>query len=78
LRTGQATATTSVAVLLAEHPWLEDQLMAWGFGYIGRVRSVPRELTLGTLARGEGQKPEEILARINALLRNHPREQATT
>lgn len=66
LRTKQATAATSVAVLMAECPWLEDLLFAWGFAYIGRVRSVPRELTLGTLATGEGLPTEEIIARINS------------
>jgi hypothetical protein len=63
------TSTTSVAVLLAEHPSLEDHLFAWGLAYVGRVRSVPRELTLGTLARSERKDPEEIMARINELLR---------
>jgi hypothetical protein len=72
LRTGYITLSTSVAVLLAEHPWLEDYLFAWGLGYVGRVRSVPRELTLGTLARSERKDPEEIMARINDLLRNGP------
>jgi len=69
LRSGQVTALTSVAVLLGEYPWIEDHLLAWGFAYVGRVRSVPRELTLGTLAAGEGKAPEEIIARINDLLR---------
>jgi hypothetical protein len=68
LSTGRVTATTSVAVLLAEHPWLEDHLFAWGLAYVGRVRSVPRELTLATLANGEGQPPDAIIARINELL----------
>jgi uncharacterized protein involved in response to NO len=72
LRTGQVTSTTSVAVLLAEHPWLEDHLFAWGLAYVGRVRSVPRELTLGTLARSERKAPEELMARINELLRKGP------
>ncbi len=71
VRTGQATPTTSVAVLLAEHPWLEDQLISWGFAYVGRVRSAPRELTLGTLIRGENKEPHEIIVRINDLLRQH-------
>lgn len=69
LRTGQASLTTSVAVLLAEYPWLEDHLFAWGIAYVGRVRSVPQELTLGTLATGEGKQPDEIIARVNELLR---------
>lgn len=71
LRTGQAANTTSVAVLMNECPWLEDHLFAWGLDYIGRVRSVPRELTLGSLAKSEGQEPEEIVARVNDLLRDH-------
>jgi hypothetical protein len=74
LRTGRATLATPVALLLAEHPWLEDQLVDWGFAYVGRVRSVPRELTLGTLTRSEGKEPEEILARINELLQRHSAE----
>ena len=56
-------------MLLAEHPWLEDHLFAWGLGYVGRVRSVPRELTLGTLIASESQVPEELIPRINELLR---------
>jgi hypothetical protein len=72
LRAGAVTPATSVAALLAEHPWLEDHLFAWGLAYVGRVRSVPRELTLGTLARGEGQAPDDVAARVNDLLRSPP------
>ncbi len=72
LRSGQATALTPVALLLAEHPWLEDHLTAWGWGYLERVWSVPAELTLGTLAASEGMDPQEAIARINALLRERP------
>jgi hypothetical protein len=72
LRTGQVTVSSSVAVLLAERPWIEDPLFDWGLAYIGRVRSVPRELTLGSLAASEGKAPDEIVARINDLLRNRP------
>lgn len=68
LRTGRATSETRVAVLLAEHPWLEDHLVAWGLRYLGRVRSVPAELTLGSLTGGEGLDPEATIGRINALL----------
>lgn len=73
---GRATLSTPVAVLLAEHSWLEDQLVEWGFAYVARVRSVPGELTLGTLARSEGKEPQEILTRINDLLQRHFVEQA--
>lgn len=68
LRTGRATPMTRVATLLAEHPWLEDHLFAWGLRYIGRVRSVPAELTLASLAVGEGFDPEPIVGRVNDLL----------
>jgi len=71
LRTGRATRSTRVAVLLAEQPWLEDHLIAWGLRYIGRVRSVPAELTLGSLAAGEGFDPETTVGRVNALLGGH-------
>ena len=57
-----------MANLLAEHPWLEDHLIVLGLRYIGRVRSVPAELTLGSLAAGEGFDPETTVARINVLL----------
>jgi hypothetical protein len=72
LRAGDVTPATSVAALLAEHPWVEDRLFAWGLAYVGRVRSVPRELTLGTLARGEGQSADDVAARVNDLLRAPP------
>lgn len=65
LRTGRVGPTTSVALLLAEHPWLEDLLFAWGLAYVGRVRSVPQELTLGSLITSEGKQPEEIISRVN-------------
>jgi hypothetical protein len=71
LWTGRVTPRTSVAVLLAEYPWLEDRLFAWGVAYVGRVRSVPRELTLGTLAGSESKDPGEIVARVNDLLGKH-------
>lgn len=76
LRTRRVTSATSVAVLLAEYPWLEDHLFAWGLGYVGRVRSVPRELTLGTLAASERREQEDIIVRINELLARHPTEVA--
>jgi uncharacterized protein involved in response to NO len=68
LRTGRATPMTRVAILLAEHPWLEDHLVARGLRYIGRVRSVPAELTLQSLSAGEGFDPGALIADINALL----------
>jgi hypothetical protein len=58
----------TTASLLAEYPSLEDHVFAWGLAYVGRVRSVPRELALGTLTASEGKDPEAIIARINELL----------
>ena len=52
LRTGRATPATRVAVLLAEHPWLEDHLVAWGLRYIGRVRLRARRVDPGLPRRG--------------------------
>jgi hypothetical protein len=68
IRTGRATPMTRVATLLAEHPWIEDPLVAEGVRYIGRVRSVPNELTVHSLAVGERMKPEALVARVNTLI----------
>lgn len=72
LRTGRATPMTRVATLLAEHPWIEDPLIADGVRYIGRVRAVPNELTLHSLAVGERMEPEALVARVNALIAGRP------
>lgn len=71
LRTNRVSRTTSVAVLLAENPWIEDDLHAWGLKYIGRVRSVPKELTLGSLVESEKLDPEVLITRINERLAEH-------
>jgi hypothetical protein len=71
LRTGRATPRTPVALLLAEHPWLEDQLVARGLRYPARVRSVPAELTLGSMAQSEGFDPTATVLWINNLLREN-------
>jgi hypothetical protein len=68
LRTGTVTEKSSLKVLLAEYPAIEDELVHWGFGYIARVRAVPGELTLGSFARGEGRPSRETVDRINAWL----------
>ncbi|MEO6808267.1 MAG: NnrS family protein, partial [Isosphaeraceae bacterium] len=70
-RTGQVTPQTHVANLLAEHPWLEDHLISWGLHYLGRVRAVPNELTLGSLIKGEGFEIDDVVGRINALMGKH-------
>ena len=54
--------------MLAEHPAVEDELIAWGFGYVARTRAVPGELTLGSFAAGEGQNATDAMDRINAWL----------
>ena len=71
LRRGFVTKNSSLKTLLAEYPAIEDELVRWGFGYIGRVRAVPGELTLGSFAWGEGQEAGETVERINAWLSEH-------
>jgi hypothetical protein len=68
LAAGRVTRATRVAVLLAEHTWLEDHMVEWGLRYVGRVRSVPAVLTLGSLAVGENFDPDDLVVRINSLL----------
>ena len=68
LAAGRVTRTTRVAVLLAEHSWLEDHMVEWGLRYVGRVRSVPAVLTLGSLAVGENFDPDDLVVRINELM----------
>ncbi|MCC6493048.1 MAG: hypothetical protein IT424_08500 [Pirellulales bacterium] len=70
LARGRVTARSSLAVLLAEHPWIEDRLRPGGTGYLERTRSVPNELTLASFAESEGYKPAELVARINAWLQH--------
>lgn len=69
LRTGHVTTESRAAVLFDEHPWIEDELMAWGLDYVRRTRQVPTELTIGTMASSNGFDPAETVARTNALLR---------
>ena len=75
LRTGQVAPESRAATLLSEHPWIEDELIAWGVDYVTRVRQVPTELTVGTFAASNGLNPDQTIERINAALRN--RRQAT-
>lgn len=76
LRTGRVNELTRAAVLLAEHPWIEDRLIASGVGYFARVRSVPAELTLGSLATSKKLDGAAIVAEINALLEANEAEGA--
>ncbi len=68
LKTGRVTRFSSLAVLLAEHPWLEDLLIENGSSYLARARTVPLELTIGSFAESEGQAPHEFVDYINNLL----------
>ncbi|MBX7074039.1 MAG: NnrS family protein [Pirellulales bacterium] len=68
LRRGRVCRRSSLAVLLAEHPWLEDRLIARGIAYLERTRSVPSELTIGSAAESEGQNADELVDQINGWL----------
>jgi hypothetical protein len=68
LRKGIVTEKSSLKILLAEYPAIEDALVEWGFAYISRVRAVPGELTIGSFAWGEGQEPGQTVERINTWL----------
>jgi hypothetical protein len=65
---GRVTRRSSLAGLLAEHPWIEDRLRCGGAGYLQRTRSVPSELTIGSFAESEGYDAAELVSRINAWL----------
>jgi hypothetical protein len=65
LRQGRVSTRSSLAVLLAEYPEIEDRLIARGIGYLGRARSVPQELTLGSAAESEGVPARQLVAEIN-------------
>lgn len=65
---GRVTRRSSLAVLLAEHPWIEDRLRPTGTRYLERTRSVPDELTIGSFATSEGFEVTEFVTRINAWL----------
>jgi hypothetical protein len=69
----RAALGTSVAGLLAAYPELEDELIASGVGYLARVRTVPSELTLGTLLTSKGYPVAPTLERINTFLARHTR-----
>lgn len=69
LRNGQVTALSRLAILVTEHPWIEDRMMAWGMDYVRRVREVPSALTIGTFAVREGLDVDQTVTRINAELR---------
>jgi hypothetical protein len=72
LRRGRVTGRSSLAVLLGEHPWIEDRLRPRGTRYLERTRSVPDELTLGSFARSEGVEAATLVSEINTWLAAGP------
>jgi hypothetical protein len=66
LTKGRVTERSSLAVLLAEHSWIEDRLRPRGTCYLERTRSVPPELTVGSYAESEGWDAEDFVSQINA------------
>lgn len=50
-RSKRVSNSSSLAVLLAECPWIEDRLIERGNRYLADVRSVPQDLSVGTFAR---------------------------
>jgi hypothetical protein len=72
LKQGRVTKRSSLAVLLAEHPWIEDRLRPMGTHYLERARSVPDELTIGSFAASEGFDAMVVVTKINAWLAEVP------
>ncbi|GIK17393.1 MAG: hypothetical protein BroJett003_23570 [Planctomycetota bacterium] len=70
IRNGQVTTLSRLAILLTEHPWIEDRMMAWGMDYVRRVRQVPSELTIGTFAVTNRFDPDQTVLRINTELQS--------
>jgi uncharacterized protein involved in response to NO len=79
LRCRRVSRRSSLAILLAEYPWMEDRLIARGMSYLERTRSVPSELTIGSAAESEGHDANSLVDEINTWLdisagRQSPRE----
>lgn len=68
LKKRRVTKRSSIAVLLARHPWIEDRLRSGGTGYLERTRSLPTELTIGSFAESERYDGAELVERINGWL----------
>ncbi|HVT27462.1 MAG TPA: NnrS family protein, partial [Lacipirellulaceae bacterium] len=68
LKRGRVTKRSSLAVLVAEHPWIEDRLRPTGTRYLERARSVPDELTIASFAESEGFDAAELVSKINGWL----------
>ncbi|MCC7086414.1 MAG: hypothetical protein IT427_15545 [Pirellulales bacterium] len=72
LKRGRVTKRSSLAVLVAEHPWIEDRLRPTGTRYLERTRCVPDELTVGAFAEYEGLDSAKLVAEINVWLADRP------
>ncbi len=72
LKRGRVTKRSSLAVLVAEHPWIENRLRPLGTRYLERARSVPDELTIGSFAESEGFDAAQFVSEINAWLADGP------
>lgn len=68
LKQGRVTSRSSLAVLVAQHPCIEDRLRPVGTRYLERTRSVPDELTIGSFANSEGLDAVELVAKLNGWL----------
>jgi hypothetical protein len=71
LSAGRVTPMSSLAVLLAERPWIQDRLIQSGSEYLARARSVPHELTIAAFAKSEGHSVTELVHEINTALDNN-------
>jgi hypothetical protein len=72
LKRGRVTRRSSLAVLVAEHPCIEDRLRPTGTCYLERARSVPDELTIGSFAESEGLDAAKLVGQINGWLADGP------
>lgn len=68
MRARRVSKSSSVAILLAESPWIEDKLIAGGNRYLAEVCSVPRELTIETFAKRGQVQAGELVTQLNTWL----------
>lgn len=74
LRSKRVTDRNSLAVLLAECPWMEDRLIERGSRYLAEVRSVPPDLSVGTFARQHLREGGTLAEELTRWLREHSAE----
>ena len=70
-RSGRVSTSSSLAVLLAYAPWIEEVLIRDGLHYLARARSIPQELTIGAFARSEHRDAGALVDHLNDLLASH-------